>query len=34
MKDQDLLYEYGDLTVRAQVGYSDGYGTNNDVTLS
>ena len=26
--------EYGDLTVRAQVGYSDGYGTNNDVTLS
>lgn len=26
--------EYGDLTVRAQVGYSDGYGTSNDVTLS
>jgi len=26
--------EYGDLTVRAQVGYSDSYGSNNDTTLS
>lgn len=26
--------EYGDLTVRAQVGYGDSYGTSNDTTLS